>query len=112
LSLLQTKTPIAEIIKRTGYQERGIYKILKKAKKRGYDPSQSTILYLSYVEDAPRTGRPKKVTSEVEEQVIKAVSKNSTTRELSTQKIADTLSPLVRGGISAHTVHRILRRRV
>ena len=108
LSLLQTKTPITEIIERTGYKERGIYKVLKRAKERGYDPSKSTILYLSYVEDAPRTGRPKKITPEVEEQVIHLISKNSTTRELSTQRIANTLSLLVKGGISARTIHHIL----
>jgi transposase len=66
---------------------------------------------LTYVEDAPRSGRPKKIIPEVEEEVIKTISKNSTTRELSTQKIADMISPLVKGGISARSVHRILRRR-
>jgi transposase len=43
--------------------------------------------------------------------VIKTISKNSTIWELSTQKIADMISPLVKGGISARSVHRILRRR-
>jgi transposase len=111
LTMLQNKTPIAKIIEATGYKERNIYRILKTAKERGYNPDKSKTLYLSYVEDAPRSGRPKKATPEVEEQVIKAISKNSTTRELSTQKIADIISPLVKGGISARTVHRILRRR-
>ena len=109
LALLQVNTPISQIIEKTGYQKRNIYRILKTAKERGYDPSKSSILYLSYVQDAPRSGRPKKVTPEIEEEVIKAISKNSTTRQLSTQKIANTLSSLVRGGISARTIHRILR---
>jgi transposase len=110
LTLLQKKTPIAQIIAETGYKERNIYRILKTAKERGYDPDKSKTLYLCYAEGAPRSGRPKKITPEVEEQVIKAISKNSTTRELFTQKIADIVSPLVRGGLSDRSVHRILRR--
>ena len=38
------------------------------------------------MEDAPKVSRPKKCTPEVEEAVIKTISKNLTTRELSTQK--------------------------
>ncbi|OCL00005.1 uncharacterized protein K441DRAFT_435756, partial [Cenococcum geophilum 1.58] len=50
-----------------------------------------------YIEDAPKVGRPKKCTLEVEEAVIKIILKNLTTRELSTQKIANTIAPLVKG---------------
>ena len=64
--------------------------------------------YLCYVNDTPRSDRPKKCISEIEEQVIKAISKNSTTREWSTQVIANTLSPLIRGGISACSIYQIL----
>jgi hypothetical protein len=56
---------------------------------------------LSYVEDAARIGRPKKCTPEVEKAVLDVISQNLTTQELSTQKIADHVSPLVQGGISA-----------
>jgi len=38
------------------------------------------MIIMAYVEDAPRFGRPKKLTTEVEEQVIKAILKNSITR--------------------------------
>ena len=62
------------------------------------------------MEDAPKVGRPKKCTLEVEEAVIKIISKNSTTRELSTQKIANIIYPLVKGGILARSIYRILRR--
>lgn len=111
LALLSVKTPMAEIIKKTGYTESTIYKIRKKAKSRGYDPSKDEKILLAYVTDAPKTGRPKKCTLEVEEAVIKAISKNSTTRQLSTQAIAHIVSPLCKGGISACSVHRILRRK-
>ena len=111
LTMLETDHKIPEIITATNLSERSIYRLRKVAKERGYNPDVSKKLLLAYVEDAPRIGRPKKATKEVEEMVIRTISKNSTTRELSTQKIADTLSPLVRGGISSRTVHRILRRR-
>jgi transposase len=111
LTLLQKGVSIDEIIKDTNYARRSIYNILKKAKDRGYDPLKDTRIFLSYVEDAPRSGRLKKCTPEIEEKVINIISPNSTTRELSTQKIADTLAPLIKGGISARTIYRILRRR-
>ena len=63
------------------------------------------------MEDIPKVGRPKKYTLEVEEVVIKIILKNSTIRELSTQKIANMVSPLVKGGISARSIYRILCRR-
>lgn len=94
LSLLQVKTPIEDIIKRTGFTKSTIYRIQKVAKEHGYDPSKDTTLYLAYVEDTSRVERPKKITPEVEEEIIKTISKNSTTRSLSTQQIAKTLSPL------------------
>ena len=78
LTLLQKKTPMAQIIKDTGYSERTIYRIQKKAKERGYDPSKDMKILLRYVEDATQVGRLKKATPELEE-VIKTISKNSTT---------------------------------
>ncbi len=98
LTLLQKGVSMEEIMKDTGYARSSIYAIQKTAKARGYDPSKDTRILLSYVEDAPRTGRPKKCTPQVEEKVIKAISQISITHELSTQKIADTLSPLVQAG--------------
>ena len=64
---------------------------------------------MSYVEDAARIGLSRKCTPEVEKAVLDVISQNSTTRELSTQKIADRVS-LVQGGISARSIHRILRK--
>jgi len=103
---------MAQIVKDTGYTERTIYGIQKKARDRGYNPSKDTKIFLRYVEDAPRVGRPKKATPELEEEVIKTISKNSTTRELSTANIVEIVGPLIKGGtISACIIHRILRRR-
>ncbi len=52
-------------------------------------------ILLAYVEDVLRPSRPKKCMPEVEEEVIKAISKNSTIRQLSTQCIANIVSPLI-----------------
>ena len=105
LTMLQMKVTVSEIIERTGYNKSTISRIQKKAKERGYDLSRDTKIYLHYVEDAPRVRKPKKCTLEVEEMVVATISKNSATRELSTQAIANTLAPLVRVGISACSIH-------
>jgi hypothetical protein len=84
LTLLSTGLTLSEIGKKTGFTKSGILRIEKKAKERGYDPEKDLIIYIRYVEDAPRIGRPKKCTPEVEEKVVALISKNSTTRELST----------------------------
>jgi hypothetical protein len=44
----------------------------------------------------------------VEEAIVATISKNSSTRELSCQRIADSISEVK---ISARTVHRVLKRR-
>jgi transposase len=111
LTMLQDSKRIDEIIKTTGYSSSTIYTIRRKAIQRGYNPQIDPKIYLRYVEDAPRSGRPLKATPEVEQQVIQAISTNSTTRELSTQGIANIISPSIEGGISACTIHRIRRRR-
>ena len=111
LTMLQLGHPVSEIVLKTGYHKSTILRIQQKAISRGYDPEKDSKILLAYVEDAPRVGRPKKITSETEEAIIKAISKNSTTRQLSSQKIANIVSPLVRGGISARSIHRALSRR-
>jgi len=81
LTLLEVATGIPRITELTGMSKSTIYDIRKKAIEQGYNPQVSTKLLLSYVEDAPRSGRPKKATEEVEDLVIKTVTKNSTTRQ-------------------------------
>src|SRR5258706_411245 len=111
LTMLQIGAKIDDIVEKTGYDKRTIYRIQKRAFDRGYDPNVDSRIFIKWVEDAPIPGRPKKVTAEVEDQVIQTISKNSTTRQLSTQAIANMMSPLVKGGISARSVLRALRRR-
>jgi len=62
---------MAQIVKDTGYTERIIYGIQKKARDRGYNLLNDMKIFLRYVEDAPRVGRLKKATPELEEEVIK-----------------------------------------
>jgi hypothetical protein len=105
LTMLQLNRPVSEIT-HTGYNKRTISRIQKKAKEREYKLEKDPKIPLAYVEDTPRASRPKRATPEVEQEVIKTISKNSTTRGLSTTQIAEIVSPLTKGGkISARTIH-------
>jgi len=57
------------------------------------------------MEGALKVSRPKKYTLKVEEAVIKIILKNLTTQELSTQKIANIISPLVKEGVLACSIY-------
>ena len=64
----------ADITYVTGFNESTVRSILAKAIQRGFDPSIRPILILnSYVEDASRSGRPKKQTPEVQQRTITQV---------------------------------------
>ena len=53
----------------------------KKARSRGYDPEISRVLKMEYVEDAPRSGQPSKVTPALEEAILIDVRKDRNGRE-------------------------------
>ena len=82
LCLFKNKVLVPEIKEITGIATSQIYAIRKTAITRGYNPTVSKKLLLSYVEDAPRSGRPPKVTEEIKKQVVEVVMKNSTTRQM------------------------------
>ena len=82
LTMLQLEQPLKEIVSKTGLDRTTIRRIEKRARARGYTPETNPKILLAYIEDAPRSGRPTKITPEVEEKVIEAISKNSTTRLL------------------------------
>ena len=107
LTLKVIKCPDAENTKITGLPRSTINSIYRTARARGYNPDACQTLFNSYIEDAPKPGPPCKATLEVEDAIIAVLSKNSTTRELSCQRIADLITP----NISARTVHRVLKRR-
>jgi hypothetical protein len=78
LTLLGKGIKLDEIITDTSLSRSAIYGLQKKAISCGYDPSKDRKILIAYVEDAPKVGRPKKCTPELEEVVIKTISKNST----------------------------------
>ena len=82
--MLQLKHPVKEIVEKIGLNKSTIGRIEKRAKEWGYTPETNPTIIMAYIEDVPRSGRPKKVTAEVKEKIIEAISKNSTTRQLST----------------------------
>ena len=45
----------------TGVSTRSISALKIKARQRGYDPVVSRVLKVEYIEDAPRSGRPKRL---------------------------------------------------
>jgi hypothetical protein len=106
LTLLEIKVPIATITEITGISKSSITLLRRNAIARGYDPTKSKRLVLAYVEDASRSGRPTKVAEEVEKKVVTVISKNSTTRQLSTKGIAHLVntSPDIVNMISVRTV--------
>ena len=97
------------IIAKTGVSRATILRIYKTALSRGYEPTTNELILNKYVEDAPKSGAPQKATVATEEAIIAAISKNSTTRELSCQRIADAIEPIA--SVSPSTVHRVLKRR-
>jgi hypothetical protein len=68
----------------------------------------SRVVEVSYVEDAPYTGRPK-TSQAVVDSILKTVTQNSTTRSRSCAKIASTVSSPT-FTVSAKPVWRVLRK--
>jgi transposase len=83
LALLQARVPIDRVSKISGISVNQIYRIDKKARERGYDPTTSTILSDDFLIDAPRSGRPKKITEEMEQEIIQEIRKSRNGREKS-----------------------------
>lgn len=65
----------------TQMSEKTVRRLQQQARNRGYDPQVSRVLLLSYVEDAPRSGRPATVTEEIQQQILDKVRKDRNGRE-------------------------------
>jgi hypothetical protein len=91
--------------------ESSIRKLRKKAIERGWNEDEIGPILLEHVTDAPKSERPP-LSQEICDEVIKVVTKNSTTRMYSCQKIADVVSENLGKDdiISASTVYRVLKR--
>jgi hypothetical protein len=100
LCLFENKVSVLKIKEITRIATSQIYAIQKTAITQGYDSTVSKKLLLSYVKDAPRSKRPPKVTEEIKKQVVKVVTKNSTTRQMTTQTIANKINKLTTASIT------------
>ncbi|OJJ79518.1 uncharacterized protein ASPGLDRAFT_1040611 [Aspergillus glaucus CBS 516.65] len=60
----------------TGMSSWTIKRWVKKAKERGFNPEIDQRILTEYVEDEPRSGRPKEVTQSIEESIISSVKKD------------------------------------
>ena len=108
------KSPIGnyttgEISKKTGISRHTINRIYAKAIQRGFDPTHSPILLKDeWLEDAPRSGRPTKKTSDLVQNVLEKVCTDLHGRE---KTCADLAGQLGEEGIeiSPKTIWRILQ---
>ena len=71
----------------TGVSTRSISALKTKARQRDYDPAVSPVLKVEYMEDAPRSGRPKKVIPDVEQAILNNVVQDRNSREKSSAMI-------------------------
>ena len=94
----------AEIEKITGIQLQTVSAIHRKAIAGGLNPEESKKILDHHVEDAPRSGRPKKQTEEI---VTKILSKVRGDRYACKKTCAQIAAEV--GGVSDITVWRILR---
>ena len=75
LTMVQCGFSVNHITNVTGMSKAAICALEKKAREPGYDPKISNRILLEYVTDKPRPGRPKKITTEKEAQIVEALEK-------------------------------------
>ncbi|KAG6221158.1 hypothetical protein E4U26_006148 [Claviceps purpurea] len=98
-----------EVASITGISVRTVNKIFANAVSRGFNPEDRPMkINNRFVEDAPKSGRPKKQTPEVKEIVLSKVRDDCYGREKTCANLAGDLCELGYN-ISRHTVWRILR---
>ncbi|KAK1976902.1 hypothetical protein LZ30DRAFT_542009, partial [Colletotrichum cereale] len=94
-----------EVSQVLGIPKRTVNDILSRAKKHGFDPTAPTFSLLpEYIDDAPRAGRPKKVTPTVADLVVRKVCRDRYGREKTCADIAGELQSELNMDISAMTV--------
>ncbi|KAK2471147.1 hypothetical protein H9L39_17378 [Fusarium oxysporum f. sp. albedinis] len=99
----------AEVAEITGLSIRQINRIYARAIERGFDPNSTPIIIRNaYLQDAPRSGRPKKHTDEATKEVIAQVGRDRFRREKTCADIAGDLSS-AGYDLSAMSVWRILK---
>ena len=88
LALAEAGIATKIVIALTEISRQTINRLQKQARERGYDPSASKKLLLSYVSDKPRSGHPKVVTPEVESAILAVVQKDRYGREKTSYMLA------------------------
>jgi transposase len=79
--------------------------IKRKAKNRGFDPTQNPRILDEYVTDGIRSGRPKHISEQIEDEMIENIEKDRAGREKSAEYLA------YESGISHSSALRILRKK-
>jgi transposase len=112
--IVTLKSPIggkttAEVAEKTGVSARQINRIYAQAIERGFDPNHMPFsLQDEWLEDAPRSGRPRKQTEETVNKAVSKVCRDRYGREKTCADIAGELS--INGfDISLTTIWRILK---
>jgi transposase len=104
LALIEEGVPVDRVTTVSGMSKASIYRLQKTARARGYDPAVSRRLKDEYVQDAPRSGRPKKLSPEQEQELLQVLQKNRNGHEKTMQQLAS------EAGISSVSVYRIMRK--
>jgi len=103
----QTNKQISET---TGVSIRHIRQLYANALNRGYDPAVSKQLKDEYFVEAPRSGRPKKITESLKQEVLQSVRKSRKGRTQTLIELArETGGPRSLKGVGYMSIHRILR---
>jgi|SRR6266536_1551340 len=89
LTLIGEKVHYSRIKAITGMSQSAQSKLRTKALERGWDPTKPALL--EHVASTPRSGRPS-LSQEICDEVLKVVTKNSSTRQWSCQRIAEEVS--------------------
>lgn len=104
LTLLTEGFPAAHVKEKTGVSERSQGAIRKKAYDRGFDPDKDPRILEAYVVDGVRSGRPKEITQEQEDEVLSIVRSDRSGREKSTEVLG------YETGMNKCSAHRILHK--
>jgi len=103
LVLLEHGIHIDIVAKITNVTKSSIYQYCQVAIAQGYDPTKSRQILLSYLEDAPKSGRPTVCTAEMVQKAIASVTGSAEGRQNNTTQTGAIC------GISHATVHQILQ---
>jgi transposase len=86
--ILVDKLPPQEVAKIFNISDCTIYRIIKRATERRYNPSVNPHIEPHHVADAARSGRPKVISEATKQGVIDSITKDRVGREKSTEYLA------------------------